>query len=128
MGEALGGGGRGAHQWRDGARWSRKRRSSVGKAWDGGCSGVRSGGRHGVNLSGWRRRGVRAGGAGLNGQVGDGGSDGQAGRSGERCGVGRSGGRAAWGRRGEGARGCTWLGWSVRLLSPGDGPLVHHPR
>jgi hypothetical protein len=41
-GEALGGGGRG------GARQNSKRRSSVGEAWDGGCSGTRSGGQRGV--------------------------------------------------------------------------------
>jgi hypothetical protein len=57
MGEALGGGGKGAHRWWGGARQSRKRRSLAGEAWDGGCSGVRSGGRWGVDRSGWRRRG-----------------------------------------------------------------------
>jgi hypothetical protein len=59
-----------------GARWSRKRHLSVGEAWDGGCSGVRSARRRG----GWAGSmgsigrdggggGVRAGGAGLNRQV-----------------------------------------------------------
>jgi hypothetical protein len=72
----------------------------------------------------------RADGGGLNGQVGDGGSDGQEGRtgSGERCGVGRSSGRGAQGHGGEGAWGCTWLGWPVRPLSLGDGQgaAIHH--
>jgi hypothetical protein len=52
-GEALGGGGKGAHRWRGNARRSRKMRSSTG---DGGCSSVRSGGRHRVDRSGWKRR------------------------------------------------------------------------
>jgi hypothetical protein len=62
MGEALGGGGRGAHRWRGGARWSRKKRSSAGEAWDGGCSGVRSGGWHGSIGPDGGGGGVRAGG------------------------------------------------------------------
>jgi hypothetical protein len=55
-GEVRGGGGRSAHRWRGGVRSSRKRRSSAGEAWDGGCNDVRSGGRggwHGVDWSGW---------------------------------------------------------------------------
>jgi hypothetical protein len=39
------------------ARRSRKRHSLAGEAWDRGCSGARSGGRHGVDRLGWRRRG-----------------------------------------------------------------------
>jgi hypothetical protein len=69
VGEAMGGGDRGTHRWWGGVRRSRKRRSPAGEAWDGGCSGVRSGGRHGVDRSRWRRRGVRAGGVGLNGRA-----------------------------------------------------------
>jgi hypothetical protein len=67
-GEAMGGGGRGAHRWWGSARHSRKRCSLAGEAWGGGgrgamSSSARSGG---VGL-GWvalgvagsvRRRGV----------------------------------------------------------------------
>jgi hypothetical protein len=76
--------------------------------------------------------------------AGDGGSGGQAAHAGsdERCGVGQSGGwdaqgrmsgvgsvsQAGGGRWGEGARGSTWLDWSVGLFGPGDGPLLHNPR
>jgi hypothetical protein len=72
---------------------------------------------------------VRVGDAGLNERAGDGGSGWQAGCIGsdKRCGVGRSGGWGMQGTWGEGAWGCTWLGWLVGPLGPGDGPLVHHP-
>jgi hypothetical protein len=80
VGEAMGGGGRGTHRWWGGVRRSRKRRSPAREAWDGGCSGARSGGHHGVDRSGWRRRGVRAGGVGLNGQAGGRATGGRAGR------------------------------------------------
>jgi hypothetical protein len=73
--EALGGGGRGAHRWRGCMRRSRKRRSSAVQAYDGGCSGVRSGGRHGVDRSGWRRQGREGGRHGVE-RAGDGGSGG----------------------------------------------------
>jgi hypothetical protein len=53
MGEALGGGGSGAHRWRGGARRSKKRRSSVEEAWNGGCSDARSGGRRRVGRTAW---------------------------------------------------------------------------
>jgi hypothetical protein len=104
MGEALGGGGRGAHRWQGGARQSRKRRSSAGEAWDGGCSGVRSGQVAGGWVGGTGSIGrdggggsVSTGGAGLNGRA-------TRGRVGRRAVRGRSGGRGAWGRRGEDAR------------------------
>jgi hypothetical protein len=72
---------------------------------------------------------VRAGGVGLNGQAGGR----QGGRAGKRDAQGQVSGagsieRAGRPRGGEGARGRTWLGWSVGPLGPGDGHLVHHPR
>jgi hypothetical protein len=104
MGEALGGGDRGTHRWRGGARQSRKRRLSARKGRDGGCSGVRSGGQHVIDRSGWRRRGCEGGRCGVERAggrrgvelAGGGGLGRQALRvgSGERCGVGWSGGQA----------------------------------
>jgi hypothetical protein len=44
-GEALGEGGRGAHRWQGDARQNRKRHSSAGEVWNGGCSDARSDGR-----------------------------------------------------------------------------------
>jgi hypothetical protein len=67
MGEALGGGGKGAHRWRSGVRWSRNRHSSAGEAWDvvarGRAGGMGSIGRdgggggewHGIERAGGRR-------------------------------------------------------------------------
>jgi hypothetical protein len=78
MGETLGGGGRGAHRWRGGARWSRKRRSSAG----GGA--------------GWRMKWPEVGRAARNGGVG-----------GVRAGSAGWNGRAAGGRRGVGWAGGT---------------------
>jgi hypothetical protein len=40
----MGGGGRGAHRWRGGARCSRKRHSPAGEAWGEGGRGTMSGG------------------------------------------------------------------------------------
>jgi hypothetical protein len=61
------------------------------------------------------RRGVRVGGAGLNGRVDDGGSDGQAGCTGsdERCGVSRAGGRGVRGVTGVRAHLSRLVGWTV---------------
>jgi hypothetical protein len=84
----------GAHRWQGGARRSRKRCSSTEEVWDGGCSGVRSGGQRGVGRAGGMGSigrdggsgGMRVGGKGLNGWEGG------------RATVGRAGKRDARGR------------------------------
>jgi hypothetical protein len=82
--------GRGAGQRRQGRSpvvgWHEAKQEealvSGGEAWDGGCSGVRSGGWHRVDRLGWRRWGREGGRCGLNMRVGDGGSGGHAGCAG----------------------------------------------
>jgi hypothetical protein len=106
-GATRGGGGRGTRQR---GRCGMEDAVAQGRAGGGGL-----GGRHGVDRWGWRRRGVRAGGAGLNGWAG-----GQWGvrwaggtRSVGRAVWGPSSGRGTWGWGRVGAHLARLVGWTV---------------
>jgi hypothetical protein len=110
VGEAMGGGGRGAHRWWGGARCSRKQRSPTGEAWGVGgrgvmSSGVRSGDA-GLVAWGWESRGRES--RCRSGSVGSGGWRG-VGRANSR-GVGRLGTRGLVGRAGWTCAGS--VGWA----------------
>jgi hypothetical protein len=133
VGEALGVGGRSAHQ-RGGAGWRRRREGEVGALTGGGVArGIAGSGAHW-----WGRRGAEEAGAwcrAVRGRAARG-WDAWGQESWGRLGGTRSDGwrgvrQVAWvGRahvRGQSV-GCVRFGWSIGPLGSGDGSLVHHPR